>query len=192
MVESSGNRREGLGQLRLKLKAAAAVGPGFAIADRESSTVASPNVAVLRAPGEAPRRGAVGKQGDEQEQTRGCARRVSQRGDADAQIGPRNEPDKDSDGGQQFQSIAHVVVGERPPLRNEDGNAAVGDGVGVERQRNPQQKQRREAAQVEGRRSGLRQAASRISQFWREPSPVFMRAALRKYCAATVMLFLPG
>ncbi len=50
----------------------------------------------------------------------------------------RNEAEAESEGGQQFHAVARVVPGVRPPLGNEDGHRAVGDGVGVERHGQPE------------------------------------------------------
>jgi hypothetical protein len=44
----------------------------------------------------------------------------------------------DSERGEQLHSIAGVVIRVRPELRDEDGDGAVGDGVDVERDRNPE------------------------------------------------------
>src|SRR5579859_1892684 len=50
-------------------------------------------------------------------------------------VGTENDPDENREGdgecGEQMQSVAHVVMRERPPVRNENGNATVGNGERV-------------------------------------------------------------
>src|SRR5579859_469681 len=64
--------------------------------------------------------------------------------EAEASI-PRveNDPDKNREGGrkcrEQMQSVAHVVMRERPPVGNENGNAAVGNGERVKRHSHEQE-----------------------------------------------------
>src|SRR5437588_10745623 len=51
-------------------------------------------------------------------------------------VAKRNE---DSDGGQQFQTVANVVIAIRPPLRKVEKSTLPGDTQNIKRQWNPQQ-----------------------------------------------------
>ena len=51
----------------------------------------------------------------------------------------KREGHEDGERGQHLHAVAGVVVGVRVELRNKDGHRAVGDGVDVERKRQPQQ-----------------------------------------------------